>query len=100
MGQKRVAIDLKQTRLALSTRATEGVNRRAYFDIDETTFFQHPPPACARQATGNSIGPKIDVADRRFRHGLTGRDVGELQAPARFQHPHDLTEDAALVGAN
>src|SRR4029077_10917141 len=77
MGQKRVAIDLKQTRLALTTRATEGVNRRAYFDVGETRFFHNPPPACARQATGNSIGTKVDVADRCFRHGLARRDIGK-----------------------
>src|SRR4029077_7183523 len=94
-----VAIDLEQPRLALPTGTTERGNRWAYIDVDETTFFQHPPPACARQATANSIGPKVDVADRLFRHGLTGRDVGELQASARLQHPHDLTEDAALFGA-
>src|SRR4029077_12900918 len=71
MGQKRVAIDLKQTRLALSTRAAEGVNRRAYVDVDETTFFPHPPPSRRTAGPGNSIGPKVDVADRCFRHGLT-----------------------------
>jgi hypothetical protein len=92
-------MDLEQSRLALPTGTTERVNRWAYIDVDETAFFKHPPPACARQATGNSIGPKVDVADLCFRHGLTGRDIGELQASARLQHPHDLTEDAALVGA-
>jgi hypothetical protein len=78
MGYERIAVDFKQTRLALPTGITERVNRWAYVDVNETAFFQHPPPACARQATGNSIGPKVDVADRRVRHCLAGRDVGEL----------------------
>src|ERR1700730_7787105 len=99
MGYERIAIDFKQTRLALPARAAEGVNRRTDLDLNETALLKHLPPACARQATGNSIGPKVDVADRCFRHGLTGRDIGELQASAGLQHPHDLAEAAALVGA-
>jgi hypothetical protein len=78
MGQKRVAEYLEQPRLALPTGTTERVNRWAYINVDVTAFFKHSPPACARQATGNSIGPKVDVADRRFRHHLAGRDVGKL----------------------
>jgi len=97
--QECIAIDLEQTRLALPASAAEGINGRADVDLDEPAFFQHIPPACARQATSNSISPKVDVADRRFRHGLSGCDVGELQASARLQHPDDLVEDAAFVGA-
>jgi hypothetical protein len=67
VGQKGVAVDLKQPRLALAAGTVKGVHWRAD----------------ARQAAGNSIGPQIDVADRRFRHRLAIRDVGELQAPAR-----------------
>ena len=66
-GYERVAKDLEQPRLAFAAGAAEGIDRRAYTDIDDTAYFQHPPPARARQATGNSVGPKIDVADRRFR---------------------------------
>jgi len=94
-----VTKNLEQTRLALPASAAEGINRRANIDIDEPAFLQHPPPACARQATGNSIGPKVDVARRGFRHDLTGCDVGELQPPTRLEHPHDLSEDPALIGA-
>jgi hypothetical protein len=57
------------------------------------------PPTCARQATGNSVGPQIDVAERSRRDLLAVREVGELQAPAGSQHPHNLGEDLALVGA-
>lgn len=81
--QKSIAIDLEQPRLALAASAAEGIDRRADLDIEETAFSQHLPPACARQATGNSIGPEIDVAYRRFRHGFAAGDVGELQASPR-----------------
>jgi len=81
--QESIAIDLKQPRLALAASAAEGIDRRADLNIDETAFFQHLPPACARQATGNSIGPEVDVADCRFRDGLAARDIGKLQASPR-----------------
>jgi len=63
----------------------ESVYRRADTDINETALLEHLPPACARQAAGNSIGPQVDVADRRFRYRLAIRDVGKLQAPPRPQ---------------
>ena len=97
--QECIAIDLEQTRLALPASAAEGINGRADLYFDEAAFFQHPPPACARQATGNSVSPQVNIADSRFRHCLAGCDVGELQSSARTQHPHDLAKDAVLVGA-
>ena len=88
--EKRVAEDLEQPRLALPASAPEGVDRGADFDLNETAFFQYLLPACARQATGNSIGPQVDVADSRLWHGPAGGDVSELQSSPRAQHPHDL----------
>jgi hypothetical protein len=55
--EKGVVEDLEQSRLALPASATEGVDRRADLDLNEPAFFQQMPPACARQATGNSVGP-------------------------------------------
>ena len=83
VGQKGVAVDLKQPRLALAAGTAEGVYRRADLDINETALLKHMPPACARQATGNSIGPQVDVADSRFRYGLAVGNVGELQMTTR-----------------
>ena len=77
-SEERIAKDLEQSGFALPDSAPESVNWRTYIDPDEPAFFQKTPPACTRQATGNSVGPQIDVADRRFRHGPAGRDVGEL----------------------
>src|SRR5215472_3023515 len=82
-----IAEDLEQSCLTLPTSAAEGINRWAYVDIYKATFFQHPPPACARQATGNSVGPQVDIADSRFRYSLSGCNIGELQPPIGAQHP-------------
>src|SRR5262245_41136265 len=99
VGNECVAEDLEQSRLALPASATEGVNGRTYIDVYETTFFQHPPPACARQATGDSVGPEVDVADRRFRYRLSGGDVSKLQLSTWAEHAEDFVEHTALVGA-
>src|SRR6266566_5579235 len=99
MSYEGVAEDLEQPRPALTASTTKGVNRRANVDLNEPAFFQHTPPACARQATGNSVGPQVDVADSGFRHRLACGNVGELQPSTRAQHPHNLVEDTALVGA-
>ena len=78
VGNECVAEDLEQSRLALPASATESVNRRTYINVYETAFLQHPPPACARQATGNSVRPEVDLMERRFRYGLAARNVAEL----------------------
>jgi hypothetical protein len=77
--QEGVAEDLEQPSLALAAGTTERVNRRADLNIDEATLLKHIPPTCARQATGNSVGPQVDLAERSGRNLLTVCDVGELQ---------------------
>jgi hypothetical protein len=62
-------------------------------------LFKDMPPACARQATGNSVGPQIDIAQRACGNLLAIRNVRKLQAPAWFQYAHDFSEDPALVGS-
>ena len=78
MRQKGVPIDLEEPRLAFTVGAAEGVDRRADLDIHETALIKHLPPACARQATGNSVGPQIDVAERSCGDLLPVCNVGEL----------------------
>ena len=97
--EKGVAKHLEQPRLALAAGAAEGINRRADPNIDETALLEHMPPACARQAAGNSVGPQVDIAEGTCRNLLAVGDVGELQAPTRFQNAHHFGEDSALVGA-
>ena len=98
-SEERIAKDLEQSGLALPASAPESVNWRTYIDLDEPAFFQQTPPACTRQATGNSVGPQIDVADGRFRYNLAGGDIGELQPSTGAQHSHNLVEDTTLVDA-
>jgi hypothetical protein len=97
--QKGVAKDFEQPCLALAAGTAKGVDWRADPDIDETALLKHIPPACARQATGNSVGPQVDIAQRPRRNLLAIRNVGKLQAPARFQDAHDFGEYLTFVSA-
>jgi hypothetical protein len=55
--QKSVAKYIEQPRLAFAAGTAEGVNRRTDPDINKTALLEHTPPACARQATSNSVSP-------------------------------------------
>src|SRR5580704_2589833 len=76
-SEKGVTINLEQPRLTLAAGTTEGVDRRPDLDPYEPAFLKHAPPACTRQATGNSIGPQVDVAQRARGNLFAVRDVGE-----------------------
>jgi hypothetical protein len=77
-----MSIDLKATGILFAACARKGVNRRPDPDFDEANVFQHFLPGCARQTTGNSSRPKIDVLNGRFRNRLAVGDVGKLQVSA------------------
>ena len=83
MRQKGVPKHFEQPCLTLAAGTAKDIDWRADPDIDETALLKHMPPACARQATGNSIGPQIDIAQRPCRNLLTVGDVRKLQAPTR-----------------
>jgi hypothetical protein len=78
VSQKCVAEHLEQPCLALATGTTKGVDRRADPDTDKAALLEDLPPACARQATGNSVRPQIDIVERARRDFLAVRDVGKL----------------------
>jgi hypothetical protein len=78
-----MSIDLETTGILFAARTRKGVNRRADPDFDEADVFQHFLPGCARQTTGNSSRPKVDVLDGRLRDRLAVGDVGKLQVSAR-----------------
>lgn len=44
------------------------------------------PPACARRATGNSVGPQINISQRPCRNLLAVRNVRDLQAAGFSAH--------------
>lgn len=99
MCQKGVTKHFKQPCLALAAGPAEGVNRRADPDIDETALLKHMPPACARPAAGDSVGPQVEIAERSRRYLFAVCAVGKLQTPIWFQYAHDFGEDLAFVGA-
>lgn len=81
-SEERITVDLEHPGLLFPCRAAKRIDRRADPNVHETNLFQHLLPGCARQTTGNSIGPKINISDRRFGHRLAIRNIGELQPPA------------------
>ena len=97
--QKGIAKHLKQPGFAFPAGTAKGVNRRADPDIDKTALLKHMPPACTRQATGNSVGPQVDIAEGACWNLLAVRDVGKLQASTRPQNTQDFSKDLTLVGA-
>ena len=98
-GNERIPVYLEHPRFLLTACAAEGVAGGSNLDVDKTGLLEHPLPACTRQAAGDSSGPQIDVTDGRLGHRLGICDIGELQPPARPQHPENLREHLALVSA-
>jgi len=94
-----VAEDLECPYIILAAGAVESVRGRTDRDPDETDLGEHLVPACARQATGNSRRPKINVAGRRLGGPRAIDDVGELKVAAWEQDAEDFREDPALIGA-
>lgn len=85
-------MDVVGARLVLAGGAAESVNRRTDPHIHESRLFEHLPPACARQASGYSAGPQVDLPQRSGRDRLAVGYVRELQPAARRQHAHYLRE--------
>ena len=98
-SNERIAVYFEHPCFPLTASAAEGVAGGPNLDVDKTRLFEHPLPACARQATGDSSSPQIDVTDSRLGHGFGVSDIGELQPSARSQHAQDLCEDLTLVSA-
>ena len=95
----RVTVDLELAGLLFSTRAAEGIDPRTDPDINEPDVFQHLLPGCARQTTGNSGRPEIDVPDRRLGYGFAVCDVSELEPSTWTQDAVDFRECRLLVSA-
>jgi hypothetical protein len=83
----------------LTASAFEGVDRRSNLHVNETAILQHFLPGCARQTTGNSSGPEIDVPNRGFGHRLSVCDVGKLETATGAKDTIDFGEDGFLIGA-
>jgi hypothetical protein len=97
-SKERVTVDVELASLPFPARAAESIDRRTDPNVDESELFQHFLPGCARQTTGNSGRPKVNVSDRRFGHWLAVRNVSELQSSARAQNAINLRKDRPFVG--
>ena len=76
--QKRVAIDFKCPRVWLATGTTKRIDGGTSCNGFEARHFEHPLPACARQASGDSSRPEIDVAYRGLRYWFPVGNIREL----------------------
>jgi hypothetical protein len=61
-GADGIALGAELAGAGLAAGAGEGVDRRAILDIDQADTSDDRLPPCARQGTGNSPGPQVDVA--------------------------------------
>src|SRR5215211_8654963 len=98
-GPDGVALGAVLAGAGLAAGAGEGVDRWAVLHLDQADAFDDRLPPCARQGTGNSPGPQVDVAQGALGHGTLDADVSDAHAPAGPQDPVDFPVDADLVGA-
>jgi hypothetical protein len=61
-GPDGVALGAVLAGAGLAAGAGEGVDRWAVLHLDQAKAFDDRLPSCARQGTGNSPGPQVDVA--------------------------------------
>ena len=89
-GQERVSEHLERPRVLLAAGIGKAVAFRSDLDLDEPGLFKHMLPARARQATGNSRAPQIDVAHGRLGYRLAIGNIGELEPAAGAEHPKNF----------
>src|SRR5258708_11508476 len=70
-SKERISVNLEPPSILLAVGSAECVGRRADPHVDEADFLHDHPPAFARNATGNSSGPNIDVLHGRSAAPLT-----------------------------
>ena len=80
--QEGVTVHVELASLFLTGSATEGVHRRTYLHLFEARLLEHRDPTCARQATGNSTRPQVDLAHCLLGDGPPVGNVGELKNAA------------------
>src|SRR5437773_7894654 len=99
MCQERVTVHIEDAGVGLAVGAAEGVGCLADYYVGEPAVMEHFLPARTGQPAGYSTGPQVDIAHRLDGYGAAVGDVGELEPPARVQHPEDLGEHRPLVSA-
>ena len=78
-----MAVDVEASGIFFAACSAEGVDGLTDLHIDEANGLEEFLPACARQATGNSTGPEINLASCRFGHRVAIGNVGELEGASR-----------------
>jgi len=98
-GSNRITVCPKLSCFIFSAGAGEGVDTRTELYVNEPSASDHRIPSCARQGTGNSTGPEIDVAERALRNRLLDTHVGNHHPATWPKDPGDLATDTELVRA-
>src|SRR5439155_21420683 len=97
-GSNRITQRPELSSTLLSPSASEGVDRISEFDLDQPSAADHRLPPCARQGTGDSTGPEVDVAKGFLWYRPLKTDIRNGHTALRPQNPRHLTVDAELVG--
>lgn len=84
--QKRIPVNIEEPRLLFTSRFPESVIRLTDLNVHEAGVRQHPPPAFARKAAGDSSRPEINIAYRTLGHRLAISDIAKLQSTSGSQH--------------
>lgn len=92
-------MNVEGTRIPFPCRPAESIYGRTDLDVPKPGFLKHPFPACARQASGDSTRPEINVAHNILGNRLAIGDVGELYSPTGPEHAPDFRKYPPLVGA-
>lgn len=93
-----IAVNVVSPGLLFAGCAAKGIYGRADPHIGEPDLLEHFSPACARQASGYSAGPQIDLPQRFRRNRFAVGYVGELQPATRSEHSHCLGKHGLFVG--
>jgi len=84
--------------VALARSSGVGIDLRPELQAFEADSMDDCLPPCARQGTGNSTGPEIDIPLGSLGHLPFDAYVTDLNATSRPQHPEHLPVGLHLVG--
>ena len=77
-SEKGVAVNLECAGVVLAAGTAERITCWADLNRRKADVLKHLPPACTRQASGDSSGPEVDVLHCRFRNRFAVGDIGIL----------------------
>src|SRR6266851_2526215 len=92
------ALGLELVGLPLPAGAGEGGAPPGDLHGHEARLLDRVEVLSLQESAPDSGGPDGDVLPARGRDVLVDHDVGDLEAPARLEHPEGLGEDPVLLG--